>query len=130
MTRPRSVVKRTDRAKRVTARWASKEIYRDGLTYRQWMSAHAKEQRARELARQHDYLKEPDAAAAAKASDDPAPAEPTDRTELAGTGASTDAGGAGTDPVQKTDPAPPAHEDEGRPKERRRSWRRRHHWTA
>lgn len=47
----RKIVKRSDRAKAIAAKWNSTEPYRDGLTYREWMRAHAKAQRKRELAR-------------------------------------------------------------------------------
>lgn len=52
MTAKAKVVKRSDRARKISDLWSSKAIYRDGKTYRQWMSDHAKAQRARELAGQ------------------------------------------------------------------------------
>lgn len=128
MTRAKTVVKRTDRAKRVRAQWASKEPYRDGLTYREWMSDHAKAQRARELAsvNNRDTGGETDAPSAAKAAEQPAPVDPPDRTVTDAPGRG-DSEGSGSDAAATTSrPGPSAHEDEGRPKVRRvPSWRRR-----
>lgn len=124
MTRAKTVVKRTDQAKRARAKWASKEPYRDGLTYREWMSKHAKDQRARELAtvNNRDTSFEADAPSAAEAAEQPAPADPSDRTVT-----DTESEGSGPDVAATTSrPGPSSHEDEGRPKARRvPSWRRR-----
>jgi hypothetical protein len=128
MTRRRSIVKRSDRAKRMSSLWDSKEIYRDGLTYREWMSRRAKAQRERELAAARaipttDPLTEAAAPPAAKAEEQPAPAEPPDRTEKVPAAATTEQEGAGREPAVDAEPAP-SSAAEAHPKGRRSRWRR------